>query len=234
MPPPWSVTSAPPAGQQDAQRALQLAQAIGQPPGTAIYFAVDYDAGQPDLPAITSYFTAVRSQLDAAGYQVGIYGDGVVCNAIKDTQRLAQYSWLAESTDWSGSNTYTTWDIKQSVAHAPLCNLAGPQPRQEAEYENNQALGDFGGFTLQQAGAPQIAAAAAFAPLKAVKKAAAKKIAAKKAPAKKTTGKPVAAKKAVAAKKTAKKAAAKKSAKKAAPARKKRIPAKKTPTKRRS
>lgn len=144
-------------GQADAQRAIGFAQAMGQPSGTAIYFAVDYDASLSHLPAISSYFTAVRSKLDIAGYQVGIYAGGTVCQTIKDNQGLAAFSWLAESTGWLGSRTYSTWDIKQSVAHSPLCGLAGPHNGEEADYEDNQAQDNFGGFSLQPA-APQIAA----------------------------------------------------------------------------
>jgi hypothetical protein len=144
-------------GQADAQRAIGFAQAMGQASGTAIYFAVDYDASLSHLPAISSYFTAVRSKLDIAGYQVGIYAGGTVCQTIKDNQGLAAFSWLAESTGWLGSRTYSTWDIKQSVAHSPLCGLAGPHNGEEADYEDNQAQDNFGGFSLQPA-APQIAA----------------------------------------------------------------------------
>jgi hypothetical protein len=144
-------------GQADAQRAIGFAQAMGQASGTAIYFAVDYDASLSHLSAISSYFTAVRSKLDIAGYQVGIYAGGTVCQTIKDNQGLAAFSWLAESTGWLGSRTYSTWDIKQSVAHSPLCGLAGPHNGEEADYEDNQAQDNFGGFSLQPA-APQIAA----------------------------------------------------------------------------
>jgi len=186
-------------GQADAQRAIGFAQAMRQSPGTAIYFAVDYDASLSHLPAISAYFTAVRSQLDAAGYQVGIYAGGTVCQTIKENQGLAAFSWLAESTGWLGSHTYTTWDVKQSVAHAPLCGLAGPHNGEEADYEDNQAQDNFGGFTLQPA-APQLAAAIAFAPPAARKLPA--KAAKKRQPAAKSKKKAGAAKKTTGAKKT--------------------------------
>jgi hypothetical protein len=191
---------------------------MGQPPGTAIYFAVDYDASLSHLPAISGYFSAVRSQLDAAVYQVGIYAGGTVCQSIKENQGLATFSWLAESTGWLGSHTYTTWDIRQSVAHAPLCGLAGPHSGEEADYEDNHAQDEFGGFTLQPA-APQIAAAMTFAPPAARKSPA--KAAKKRQPAAKPKKKAVAAKKTTGAKKTvaARKAATgtNKPAKKSAP-----------------
>jgi hypothetical protein len=219
-------------GHADTQRAIGFAQAMGQPSGTAIYFAVDYDATLSDLPAISAYFTAVRSQLDAAGYQVGIYAGGTVCQTIKENQGLAAFSWLAESTGFLGSHTYTTWDIKQSVAHVPLCGLAGPHNGEEADYEDNQAQDNFGGFTLQPA-APQIAAMA-FA--EAAPRTAPAKAAKKKQPAAKAKNKAVTTKKAAPAKKTkvAKKSTtgARKSAKKSAPKKSvKKTPAKKKATK---
>src|SRR3954462_15383406 len=112
-------------GQADAQRAIAFAQDMGQPPGTAIYFAVDYDAAPSHLSAISAYFAAARSQLDPTGYQVGIYGGGTVCNTIKEQQGLAIFSWLAEANGWLGSRTYSTWDVKQSPGRVPLCGLAG-------------------------------------------------------------------------------------------------------------
>jgi len=219
-------------GQADAQRAIGFAQALGQPSGAAIYFAVDYDATLSHLPAISAYFTAVRSQLDATGYQVGIYAGGTVCQTIKENQGLADFSWLAESTGWLGSHTYSTWDIKQFVAHAPLCGLAGPHNGVEADYEDNQAQDNFGGFTLQPA-APQIAAMAfaEAAPRTAPTKAAKKKRSAAKAKKKAViTKKTAAAKKTKAAKKTT--TGTRKAAKKLAPKKSpKKVPAKKKPTK---
>ena len=141
-------------GIQDGGRAWQYAQQIGQPAGSAIYFAVDYDALSAELTAIASYFQGVQSGLDTASggvssYSIGVYGSGLVCQTIKQDQNLAKYSWMAESPKWQGTDVYAGWDVMQAPATSPLCSFAGPIPGTPAQYEECRAIGDFGGFTLQ-------------------------------------------------------------------------------------
>lgn len=91
-------------GTAQANRALQLAAEIGQPAGSAIYFAVDYDATQADVNGpITQYFQAVKAAFDGAGtqYRIGVYGGGMVCQAIQQAG-LAELTWLAQSTGFPG------------------------------------------------------------------------------------------------------------------------------------
>src|SRR5438132_204738 len=64
---------------------------------------------------------------------------------IKEQQHLATYSWLAESTGWAESETYTDPNIKQSIANHNLCDLQGGV---DGEYENNIASASYGGFTV--------------------------------------------------------------------------------------
>jgi len=140
-------------GIQDGSRAWQYAQQIGQPAGSAIYFSVDYDASPADLAAIASYFQGVQSGLNTASggvssYSIGVYGSGLVCQTIKQDQNLAKYSWMAESSKWQGTDTYAGWDVMQAPGTSPLCSFAGPAPGTEAQYEECQAPGDFGGFTI--------------------------------------------------------------------------------------
>ena len=90
-------------GQAHARKAFQLAKQINQPEGSAIYFAVDYDATDDDIENhIKPHFEAIHNTLSqlangALGYKVGIYGSGKVINSVK-----ADYRWLAESKGWSG------------------------------------------------------------------------------------------------------------------------------------
>jgi len=102
---------------------------------------------------ITSYFQGVQSGLDAASggvssYSIGVYGSGLVCQTIKQDRSLAKYSWMAESPKWHGTDTYAGWDVMQALATSPLCSSAGPAPGTEAQYEECQAAGDFGGITI--------------------------------------------------------------------------------------
>lgn len=59
-------------GHIDTADAINLAKAIGQPEGSAIYFTVDYDAPAADFPKILEYFQVVHIHL--TNYKVGIYG----------------------------------------------------------------------------------------------------------------------------------------------------------------
>ena len=60
------------AGVDDGAEALKEAKEIGQPEGSAIYFAVDYDAQPKDYNAIEAYLRAAASNIP--GYRVGVYG----------------------------------------------------------------------------------------------------------------------------------------------------------------
>ena len=99
-------------GMHDANEAVASAQALGQPQGSAIYFAMDFDpggAGETNLLAqVRTYLAAVDTVLQAAGYNVGVYGAGdTLAAAVRPAspdQPVAQYGWLTQSYAWAGSN----------------------------------------------------------------------------------------------------------------------------------
>lgn len=99
-------------GLADGAAAFQMARdVIGQPLGSAIYFAVDFDPTQADLDgAISNYFTGVHAALFVAAegqpsYQVGVYGSGLCCATLIDSGQ-ASLSWLSQSTGFAGSRQY--------------------------------------------------------------------------------------------------------------------------------
>jgi peptidoglycan hydrolase-like protein with peptidoglycan-binding domain len=105
-------------GKQQAASALNQAAAIGQPPFTAIYFAVDYDASTDDVNgSITDYFTEIKNAFSAAPtqYVIGVYGSGLTCRVIRDVG-LAQFTWLTGSM---GFAEYTNFR-----KHADIVQLA--------------------------------------------------------------------------------------------------------------
>lgn len=136
-------------GMQDGSHAHQYAVALGQPAGSAIYFAVDYDATTAHTQGpITQYFQGVKAGLDhaaggAASYRIGVYGSGRVCGWLKEQQGLAQYSWLAESHGWAGHAAYPSPDIRQEIATHSLCGLPGGVG---GDYEDNFVSANFGAF----------------------------------------------------------------------------------------
>lgn len=91
-----------PSGQADAERALQLADRIGQPSGSAIYFAVDHDYYKnEDLASIQAYFSAAHNEIGGA-YRIGVYGSGTVARNVLTAGR-AELVWLAAARGWSGT-----------------------------------------------------------------------------------------------------------------------------------
>ena len=95
-------------GQSQAATALRLATAVSQPAGSAIYFAVDFDATGTDVPGpITNYFTAVKTALAAAAtqYAVGVYGSGLTCRVIRDAG-LARFTWITGSIGFAEYATF--------------------------------------------------------------------------------------------------------------------------------
>ncbi len=149
----WELHSRDPAhfsytsGYFDAMTAYDEARAIGQPAGSAIYFAVDFNARGQLLDDIDAYFRGIAAGLAMASggratYAVGVYGSGVVCDAIKRAG-LARYSWLSNSFAWEGSTSYDDWDIMQGA----------PSPDLSFNQDSDEARADYGAFRIA-GGAP--------------------------------------------------------------------------------
>lgn len=69
------------AGLYDGAMALQTARAVGQPEGSAIYFAVDFDATAAQMPTVIDYIQAAGEA--APGFAAGVYGSYAVVEAIR-------------------------------------------------------------------------------------------------------------------------------------------------------
>jgi Domain of unknown function (DUF1906) len=130
------------SGYGDAAAAYRQANAVGQPAGSAIYFAVDFNARGQELDAVDQYFRGIAAGFAAASggkaeYKVGVYGSGAVCEAVKQAG-LAQYSWLSNARAWAGSQSYTGWNIRQG---ARLPDLS-------FNHDSNEARDEYGAFRL--------------------------------------------------------------------------------------
>ncbi len=112
-------------GVDDATSAHNLAMKIGQPPGTPIYFAVDFDATAAEVSVgVIPYFQGVAAGLTAIGhgtqdYSAGVYGSGFVCGKLFDLG-LVTHTWLSMSSGWLGSKTYDKWKIRQHLEADPF------------------------------------------------------------------------------------------------------------------
>jgi Domain of unknown function (DUF1906) len=130
------------SGYSDASLAYSQAKAVGQPPGSAIYFAADFNAQGDAVQSVIDYFHGINAGLATAGggraeYAVGVYGSGVVCDAVKRAG-LARYSWLSNSITWDGATDYQGWDIMQGQA----------LPGLSFDQDTDQARSDYGAFQV--------------------------------------------------------------------------------------
>ncbi|HEY1799055.1 MAG TPA: glycoside hydrolase domain-containing protein [Stellaceae bacterium] len=137
---PWYFSFA--SGYWEGVAAWREAAAIGQPTGSAIYFAVDFNANGADLYQVDQYFRGVNAAFanisrGRPGYRIGVYGSGAVCDAVTRA-RLAQYSWLSNARAWAGYGSYAGWNIRQ---HGPFGTLS-------FNHDSDEARGDYGAFAL--------------------------------------------------------------------------------------
>ena len=130
-----------PQGIMDGAAAFAFAQHIGQPFTAPIYFAVDCDC---PAASVVDYFKGVRESLQRHGqigkdtYNVGAYGSGAVCAGLK-AAGLASWTWLAQSTGWSQSSTYSDWSIKQGAS----TRIAG------MDVDTDESKGNGGGWMVK-------------------------------------------------------------------------------------
>lgn len=97
-------------GMEDGREASSYAKLIGQEAGSAIYFAVDFDAQPSDMDAILSYFLGVRQGMNQCSFKVGVYGSYDVLNLLH-SHAAADYYW--QTAAWSRGKTVDFIDILQ-------------------------------------------------------------------------------------------------------------------------
>jgi hypothetical protein len=83
-------------GMVDGQNAARLAEKYGAPPGTSIFFAVDFAAQQSDVANIQAYFTAYKGA--CAPYVARMYADGLVSEAVEPNGGW----YIPAATGWPG------------------------------------------------------------------------------------------------------------------------------------
>lgn len=118
-------------GKKDAARALQCAQElVGQPEGTTIYFAADYDEdGRNFASAIVPYFEAVRDVFRRSDgsfpFRIGVYSNGLVCRKLL-AAGLVSDTWLSCSTGFTEHAQFYAsrkWSISQTCGMPSVCGL---------------------------------------------------------------------------------------------------------------
>jgi len=69
------------AGRADGRTAVQIAKQVGQPEGSTIYFAVDFDALPSQMTTIIDYIRGANEATPA--YDTGVYGSYAVVQAVR-------------------------------------------------------------------------------------------------------------------------------------------------------
>lgn len=119
-----------PVGNDHASFAVQWARnAIKQPSGSPIFFAVDFNASPSDIKSqIIPYFNAIKDVVQRLPieqrYKVGVYGSGDVIAALQEAG-LVDYSWLGVN-NWNGTREFRrsgNWDFQQTVEET-VCGLS--------------------------------------------------------------------------------------------------------------
>ena len=126
------------------------ANVIYQPAGSALYFAVDFDASKAEVDrSVAPYFEAVRAALSAAQaaggplYRLGVYGSGRTCRMLLE-RGAAELAWLTQPTGWAEYDRFRDsgdWHLLQRAA-TTVCGLPCDPD------ETNPQRPDFGAFTL--------------------------------------------------------------------------------------
>lgn len=138
-------------GADDAAQAMKLADENVQPTGSAIYFAVDFDASPDELGRyVTPYFAAVKIGLrrEAGRYRVGVYGSGLTCKTLREAG-LAELFWLADAGGWRGTKGFVGAHIVQGMPSHPFPGISADP--------DIAADGDVGQWSLEAA-APVVTA----------------------------------------------------------------------------
>lgn len=136
-------------GQYDGEHAFEMALEFSQPAGSAIYFAVDYDAyNVKDRAMVFDYFHGIEDAYhkyletygdDAVEYVIGAYG-GVCCLQWLKDRELAKKFWQAHAPGWCGHENKTEWEfanLHQLENNVKICGV---------EVDVVRSLGDDGGW----------------------------------------------------------------------------------------
>jgi hypothetical protein len=100
----------------DARNAVKEAKWLGQPKWTPIYFTVDFDAQEEDMPRIIEYFQGVQQNL--GGYKMGAYGGIHTLQALLNSQARPTYWW--QTIAWSGGQQFDRADLYQAQVNQSI------------------------------------------------------------------------------------------------------------------
>lgn len=122
------------AGLQDGTTALEVASKVGQPLGSCIYFAVDFEATLAQMWTVIDYFRGCREA--TTGYSIGAYGSYDVMIALGNAGACDKY-W--QTYAWSGNRRADFINLFQWKNDVPANGI---------QVDHNTAFGDEGGWRI--------------------------------------------------------------------------------------
>lgn len=133
-------------GYADAKYSRAQAAERGQPDGSAVYFAVDFDPNAFQLKqSVLPYFEGVRRAfLEPANLpklRVGVYGSGLTCQTVLSAG-LAELTWVSCSMGWSESHVFVAGGRWNLLQHLPQ-TIAGLDTDPDEANPLHPDIGDF-------------------------------------------------------------------------------------------
>lgn len=131
-------------GVADGKYSRAVMPKLGAPAGACVYFAVDCDASPSQLKNnVLPYFKNVRAAFEDGEYRVGVYGPGVVCQAVQDAG-FADLFWLSNAKGWKG---YAAFKPKADLLQLLPTHVAGgldvdPDVAQSEDWGNFEPFAD--------------------------------------------------------------------------------------------
>lgn len=107
------------AGQRVGELAGKQAHQIGQPAGSPIFFAVDFDVLPSQLSTVEAYIRGASVALEAHRYHAGAYGSYLLCEHLA----AAGVHWLWQTSAWSNG----LWSRHAQLRQAGAKTIEGVQ-----------------------------------------------------------------------------------------------------------
>ena len=104
----------------DAAATLAWCKMVGQPEGTSISPAADYDCAVDD---VWDYFVIFHEVIKEQGFLMMPYGNGALLKALKDAG-YAHWTFLAQSTGW---DQYVPFEPFADILQGPTSKFVGVQ-----------------------------------------------------------------------------------------------------------
>jgi hypothetical protein len=140
-------------GYQDAKYSRERAAERGQPDGSAVYFAVDFDANPFQIKQhVIPYFEGVRRAFTEPGdlpkLRVGVYGSGLSCRSVLEAA-LAELTWVSCSMGWNESHVFVASNRHNLRQHLPQV-IAGLDTDPDEINPAHPDIGDFVPFAATE------------------------------------------------------------------------------------